>query len=64
VLDGQPQTDELFDHEIVERMGKTFYRKVFAPAIRRARQDGQSYESIRDRIRRSWKPRRPAASSA
>ena len=64
VLDGQPQTDELFEREIVERMGKTFYRKVFAPAIRRARQDGQSYEAIRDRIRRGWKPRPRATSSA
>src|SRR5437868_4197186 len=35
LLDGKPQTDALFDHEIVERMGGTFYRKVFAPAIRK-----------------------------
>jgi hypothetical protein len=63
-LDGQPQTDELFEHEIVERMGKTFYYRVFAPAIRRARRDGQSYEAIRDRIRRGWKPRPRAAANA
>jgi hypothetical protein len=57
ILGGEPQTDELFDHEIVERMGRTFYRTVFAPAIRRARQANQPYVEIRDRLRRSWKPR-------
>src|SRR5436309_15950358 len=36
LLSGKPQTDTLFDHEIVERMGPTVYRKVFAPAIRKA----------------------------
>jgi hypothetical protein len=57
VLGGEPQTDRLFDHEIVERMGSTFYRTEFVPAIRNAREQGQSYEAIRDRIRRRWKPR-------
>lgn len=56
VLGGEPQTDKLFDHEIVERMGPAFYREVFAPAIRRAREQGETYESMRDRIRRRWKP--------
>jgi hypothetical protein len=56
VLGGEPQTDRLFDHEIVERMGAEFYAKEFVPAIRHAREDGQSYEAIRDRIRRRWKP--------
>ena len=56
VLGGQPQTDRRFDHEIVERMGPDFYRDVFAPAIRQARARGRSYESIRDSIRRRWKP--------
>jgi hypothetical protein len=55
-LDDEPQTDELFDHEIVDRMGRTFYRRVFAPAIRRARKDGKSYEDIRDALRKGWKP--------
>src|SRR5829696_5849482 len=31
------QTDEVFDQEIVERMGTRFYREVFAPAIEVAR---------------------------
>jgi hypothetical protein len=55
-LDGQPQTDELFDAEIVWRMGADFYREVFEPAIRQARAKGRSYESIRDAIRRPWRP--------
>jgi hypothetical protein len=56
VLSGVPQTNALFDHEIVERMGAEFYRDVFAPAIREARDKGRTYESIRDSIRRRWKP--------
>ncbi len=55
-LDGEPQTDALFQKEIVERMGHTFYQKVFAPAIEEARKAGKSYESIRDQIRKDWKP--------
>lgn len=55
-LDGEPQTDTLFDHEIVERMGRAFYGRVFAPAIEDARKSGKSYESIRDAIRKGWKP--------
>ena len=56
VLGGEPQTDKRFVHEIVDRMGDEFYRDVFAPAVRAARDDGQTYESIRDRLRRRWKP--------
>jgi hypothetical protein len=56
VLSGVPQTDKLFDHEIVDRMGHDFYRKVFAPAVREAHDKGQPYESIRDRLRRRWTP--------
>ena len=55
-LGDEPQTDELFDKEIVDRMGRAFYRRVFAPAIRRARKDGKSYEEIRDTLRKGWKP--------
>jgi hypothetical protein len=55
-LDGQPQTDSLFDREVVDRMGADFYRQVFVPAIAEARQKGLPYEAIRDRIRRDWKP--------
>jgi len=55
-LDDEPQTDALFEKEIVERMGRTFYHRVFAPAIHEAREHGKSYESIRDAIRKDWKP--------
>ena len=55
-LDGEPQTDALFEKEIVERMGRAFYGRVFAPAIEDARKSGKSYESIRDAIRKPWKP--------
>src|SRR3712207_1095359 len=51
-LDGEPQTDALFQKEIVERMGHTFYHTVFAPAIEEAHKAGKSYESIRDAIRK------------
>jgi hypothetical protein len=54
-LDDEPQTDALFDREIVRRMGPAFYREVFAPAIREARARGKTYESIRDTIRKGWK---------
>jgi hypothetical protein len=55
-LSGKPQTDKLFDSEIVDRMGGDFYRRVFRPAIRDAIQAGQRYEDIRDSIRKGWKP--------
>ncbi|HET6319054.1 MAG TPA: hypothetical protein VFG86_21580 [Chloroflexota bacterium] len=56
VLSGEPQTDRLFDRQIVERMGEDFYKDVFVPAIKHEREQGHSYESMRDRIRRRWKP--------
>jgi hypothetical protein len=56
ILSGEPQTDRLFDHQIIERMGADFYYEVFVPAIRHEREQGRSYESMRDRIRRRWKP--------
>jgi hypothetical protein len=52
------QTDEVFDLEIIERMGKKFYDDVFAPAIEEARNEGKKYEDIRDDIRAEWKPAR------
>ena len=55
-LDDKPQTDKLFDKEIVSRMGVTFYQRVFAPAIRRAIAEGRRYEDIRDSLRAEWKP--------
>lgn len=56
-LSGVPQTDKLFDKEIVARMGKLFYQKVFAPALKQAFDNGKEYRDIRDHIRREWKPK-------
>jgi hypothetical protein len=55
-LGGELQTDELFEREIVSRMGRQFYNAVFAPAIEEALREGKSYQSIRDTIRKEWKP--------
>jgi hypothetical protein len=55
------QTDETFDHDIIERMGARFYDAVFVPAITEARVEGKKYETIRDTIRRGWKPARTAS---
>jgi hypothetical protein len=61
VLSGKPQTASLFDHEIVARMGAGFYRRVFAPAVRRAFDGGKRYVEIRDALRTGWKaPPKPA----
>lgn len=53
-LSGKPQTDKLFDKEIVTRMGSTFYTRVFVPAIRKAIENGEDYRDIRDSIREEW----------
>lgn len=50
------QTDATFDHDIVDRMGAEFYERVFVPAITAAIAEGKDYTSIRDTIRKSWKP--------
>ena len=55
-LEGEEQTDRTFDHDVVDRMGHDFYDKVFAPAIAEAKDDGKTYEDIRDAIRKDWKP--------
>ncbi len=55
-LSGVPQTDKLFDREIINRMGKEFYQQVFAPAVDKAYEEGKSYVEIRDAIRKEWKP--------
>lgn len=52
------QTNEVFDLDIIERMGKVFYKDVFVPAIEEARADGKKYEDIRDDIRADWKPKK------
>jgi hypothetical protein len=43
-----------FEAKIVARMGKSFYRRVFQPSVRRAWQQGQRYEQIRDALRAPW----------
>lgn len=53
-LGGEPQTDALFDHEIIQRMGPDFYAYVFAPAVVQAVDQHRSYESIRDTLRKDW----------
>jgi hypothetical protein len=55
------QTDETFDHDIIDRMGARFYDEVFVPAITAAREEGKKYETIRDTIRRGWKSARAAS---
>lgn len=45
-----------FDHDIIDRMGAEFYEDIFVPAILKARANCESYESIRDDIRKQWKP--------
>jgi hypothetical protein len=57
-LDGELQTDETFDHDIIDRMGPEFYEAVFQPAIRDALAEGRKYEQFRDTIRKDWKPNR------
>src|SRR5215216_1426401 len=57
-LDGEIQSDETFDREIIDRMGPEFYEVVFQPAIRDALAAGRKYEQIRDTIRKDWKPAR------
>ena len=47
-----------FTLKIVERMGKTFYRRVFQPVLRRAWREGKKYEEIRDQLRMEWNARR------
>ena len=55
------QTDETFDHDIIARMGAAFYEGVFVPAITEARDRGESYEDIRDSIRKGWKSAKPTS---
>jgi len=57
-LSGELQTDRLFGREIVARMGEEFYRQVFAPTLAEHFRRGDRYESIRDRVRKDWKPAR------
>ena len=55
-LGGEVQDDARFDREIVQRMGERFYDEVFAPTLRRHFERGDRYETIRDAVRRDWRP--------
>ncbi len=55
-LSGEEHTDQLFDQQIIERMGRDIYDQVFAPTIQQAYAAGKSYRDIRDTIRQEWKP--------
>lgn len=61
IIGGQPQTDALFDREVVRRLGADFYHRVFTPAIEQAIDEGRRYEDIRDVLRKPWNARRRAA---
>jgi hypothetical protein len=56
LLGDEPQTDTLFEKEIVDRMGSGFYKDVFRPAVKKAFDTGMKYTEIRDSIRSEWKP--------
>ena len=43
-----------FAEKIVARISKSFYHRVFQPAVRRAWKAGQRYEQIRDALRTPW----------
>ncbi len=60
-LGDELQTDATFDHDIIDRMGAAFYEDVFVPAIRAARAQSKSYESIREEIRKAWKLAKPTS---
>jgi hypothetical protein len=55
-LSGELQSDALFDREVVDRMGEQFYREHFAPTIKAHFDRGDSYQAIRDVVRKDWKP--------
>ena len=57
-IDGELQTDETFDHDIIDRMGPEFYEMIFSPAVGAALAAGRKYEEFRDTIRKDWKPAR------
>jgi len=42
-LGGEPQTDALFDQEMVHRMGRAFYQRVLVPAICEAIRKGKRH---------------------
>ncbi len=51
-------SDDEFEQKIIKRMGQTFYRDVFQPAVQRAWHAEKSYEDIRDSLRTEWNAQR------
>lgn len=50
-LSGIPQTDKLYDREIIKKIGKDRYEKQVLPAVRAAVDAKQKYVDIRDTLR-------------
>lgn len=50
-LNNVPQTDLMFDKEIIERMGKEFYEQTFQPMVRDNLSQGFEYRQFRDTLR-------------
>ena len=50
-LSDEPQTAEMFDRSIVERMGEDFYKEVFSPKIASLLEEGLGYMDFRDSVR-------------
>jgi hypothetical protein len=59
-LGGEPQTAQLFDREIIERIGEEFYLQVFSPAVAKAIEEHERYEDFRDSLRVPWNLRMAA----
>jgi len=55
-LSGIPQTDEVFDKDIRNRMGAEYFDQVFLPKIREEYLAGRDYKEIRDcpHRKRGW----------
>lgn len=51
-------SNQEFEQKIIERMGRTFYTRVFQRAVRRAWDEGKKYEQIRDALREAWNAHR------
>ena len=55
-LSGIPQTDAMYDREIIRRLGQKFYEETFLPRIQNAIAKKQKYEEIRDSLREELEP--------
>jgi len=53
-LSGVEQTDEMYDKDIVRRMGEQFYNEIFLPRIKEL--SGKKYVEFRDSVREELEP--------